>query len=125
METGKRPNHSWVSVAACEFMKIVRHLGLRSINQASKELGINYRTLRKLDVRNPDPTLTLEKLMEIWHSLEVFASLVQSPECTEEESRMISDSFMNIVRAFPVTSQLQRTIGATGSDLIGATSLSC
>lgn len=125
METGKRQNHSWVTVAAREFMKIIRHLGLRSINQASKELGINYRTLRKLDVRNPDPTLSLEKLMEIWRSLEVFASLIQSPEYAAEESRMIADSLMHIARAFPITSQLQRTIGATGSDLIGDTSLSC
>ena len=79
MGSNKRQNHEWVVVAAREFMKIIRYLGLKSINQASKELHINYRTLKKLDERKPDPTLKLESLFGIWNSLKVFA-IVQSPE---------------------------------------------
>ena len=80
MNSKKRQCPEWVVVASHEFMKMIHHLELRSIYNASKELHINYRTLRKLDERNPDASLSIEKLMEIWHSLEVFATLVQSPE---------------------------------------------
>ena len=119
MGSNKRQNHEWVVVAAREFMKIIRYLGLKSINQASKELHINYRTLKKLDERHPDETLTLEKVMEIWHSLHVFASVIQSPERAVEESRFIADSLMCIIRCFPVNSRLQDEVRAKGSDLVG------
>ena len=119
MKSKKRQCHEWVAVAACEFMKIIRHLGLKSISQAAKELDINYRTLKKLDERHPDSSLTLEKLMEIWHSLEVFASVIQSPERAVEESRFISDSMMRIMRSFPLNSRLQGNVEAMGSDLVG------
>ncbi len=119
MESRERHSHSWVAVAACEFTKFIRHLGFRSISQAAVELGINYRTLKKLDERHPDPTLTLEKLMEIWHSLEVFASVMQSPERAVEESRIVADSMMRIMRSFPLNSRLQGNVEAMGSDLVG------
>ena len=38
MKSKKRQCHEWVAVAACEFVKIIRHLGLKSISQAAKEL---------------------------------------------------------------------------------------
>ena len=119
MESRERHSHSWVAVAACEFTKFIRHLGFRSISQAAVELGINYRTLKKLDERHPDPTLTLEKLMEIWHSLEVFASVMQSPERAVEESRIVADSMMRIMRSFPLNSRLQGKVGAACSGMIG------
>ena len=119
MKSTKRQCHEWVAVAACEFVKIIRHLGLKSISQAAKELDINYRTLKKLDERHPDSSLTLEKLMEIWHSLEVFASVIQSPERAVEESRFISDSMMRIMRSFPLNSRLQGKVGAACSGMIG------
>ena len=118
MGSNKRQNHEWVVVAAREFMKIIRYLGLKSINKASKELHINYRTLKKLDERNPDPTLTLESLLGIWNSLKVFA-IVQSPERAVEESRFISDSMMRIMRSFPLNSRLQGKGGAACSGMIG------
>lgn len=102
MESRKRQSHEWVAVAAREFTKIIRHLGLRSISEASIELCINYRTLKKLDERNPDPTLTLEKVMCIWHALETYAIVVQSPDRASEESRIIADSLMSIARGFPL-----------------------
>ena len=92
MGSNKRQNHEWVVVAAREFMKIIRYLGLKSINQASKELHINYRTLKKLDERKPDPTLKLESLFGIWNSLKVFA-IVQSPERAVEEEKANSRFF--------------------------------
>ena len=119
MESKKRQSHLWVAVAAHEFMKIIRHLGLKSINQASKELGINYRTLKKLDERDPDPTLTLEKLMEIWNALETFAMVIQSPDRAAEESRLIADSMMRITRSFPLTSRLLDKVEAAGSGMVG------
>lgn len=100
-------------------MKMIRHLELKSINIASKELHVNYRTLRKLDERNPDPSLSLEKLMEIWHSLEVFATLVQSPERAGEESRIIAESLMCVVRTFSVEKLLNKVTGNIGGDLVG------
>ena len=118
MGSNKRQNHEWVVVAAREFMKIIRYLGLKSINQASKELHINYRTLKKLDERNPNPTLTLESLLGIWHSLKMFA-IFQSPERAVEESRFISDSMMRIMRSFPLNSRLQGKVGAACSGMIG------
>ena len=119
MESTKRQGHEWVAVAAREFMKIIRHLGLRSISQASVELGINYRTLKKLDERHPDPSLTLEKLMEIWHSLEAFAAVIQSPDRAVEESRTIGDSLMRIMRCFPLNPRLQGKVGTACSGLVG------
>ena len=119
MESKKRQSHLWVAVAAHEFMKIIRHLGLKSINQASKELGINYRTLKKLDERDPDPTLTLVKLMEIWNALETFAIVIQSPDRAAEESRLIADSMMRITRSFPLTSRLLDKVEAAGSGMVG------
>ena len=119
MESKKRQSHEWVAVAAHEFMKIIRHLGLKSINQASVELGINYRTLKKLDERDPDPTLTLVKLMEIWRALEAFAMVIQSPDRAAEESRLIADSMMRITRSFPLTSHLLGKVEAAGSGMVG------
>ena len=120
MESRKRQSHEWVAVAAREFTRIIRHLGLRSISHASAELGINYRTLKKLDERHPDQTLTLEKLMEIWHSLETYAAIIQSPERAVEESRMLTDSMMLIIRCFPLNPRLQDAVRALGSDKVGS-----
>lgn len=119
MNSKKRQCPEWVVVASHEFMKMIHHLELRSIYNASKELHINYRTLRKLDESNPDASLSIEKLMEIWHSLEVFATLVQSPERAGEESRIIADSLMCIVRTFSVNKLLNVVVGNTGSSLDG------
>lgn len=119
MKSKKQQCPEWLVVASHEFMKMIRHLELRSIFNASKELHVNYRTLRKLDVNNPDSSLSLEKLMEIWHSLEVFATLVQSPERADEESRIIADSLMCIVRTFSVDKLLNSVAGNIGGDLVG------
>ena len=118
MKSRKRQHHEWVAVAAREFMKIIRHLGFRSINQASQELHINYRTLKKLDERHPDPTLTLEKAMAIWDSLGLYVT-IYSPERAVEESRFITDSMMRIMRSFPLNSRLQGKVGAACSGMIG------
>ena len=119
MKSRKRQHHEWVAVAAREFMKIIRHLGFRSINQASQELHINYRTLKKLDERNPDPTLTLESLLGIWHSLKMFA-IFQSPERAVEERRLIADSLMCIAGCFNHSSSVQGIVGDAGHDLVGS-----
>ena len=119
MGSNKRQNHEWVVVAAREFMKIIRYLGLKSINQASKELHINYRTLKKLDERKPDPTLTLESLFGIWNSLKVFA-IVQSPERAVEEWRLIADSLMCIAGRFNHSSSVQGIVGDADHDLVGS-----
>ena len=119
MGSNKRQNHEWVVVAAREFMKIIRYLGFRSINQASKELHINYRTLKKLDERHPDPTLTMEKVMSIWHALEVFAVIIQSSERPEEVSRMLGDSLMQIVRSYSLNPRLQDAVEAIATDRVG------
>lgn len=116
-----RQNHEWVVVAAREFMKIIRYLGLKSINQASKELHINYRTLKKLDERKPDPTLTLESLFGIWNSLKVFA-IVQSPERAVEEERLIADSLMCISECFNLSSSVQGIFGDAATDMVGSQS---
>ena len=121
MGSNKRQNHEWVVVAAREFMKIIRYLGFRSINQASKELHINYRTLKKLDERNPDPTLTLESLLGIWNSLKVFA-IVQSPERAVEEERLIADSLMCISECFNLSSSVQGIFGDSATDMVGSQS---
>ena len=119
MKSRKRQHHEWVAVAAREFMKIIRHLGFRSINQASQELHINYRTLKKLDERNPDPTLTLESLLGIWHSLKMFA-IFQSPERAVEEWRLIADSLMCIAGRFNHSSSVQGIVGDADHDLVGS-----
>ena len=119
MKQKKQQCPEWVVVASHEFMKMIRHLELKSINNASKELHVNYRTLRKLDERNPDPSLSLEKLMEIWHSLEVFATLVQSPERAGEESRIIAESLMCVVRTFSIEKLLNKVTGNIDGDLVG------
>ena len=121
MGSNKRQNHEWVVVAAREFMKIIRYLGFRSINQASKELHINYRTLKKLDERKPDPTLTLESLLGIWNSLKVFA-IVQSPERALEEERLIADSVMCISECFNLSSSVQGIFGDSATDMVGSQS---
>lgn len=119
MESRKRQSHEWVAVAAREFTKMIRHLGLRSINHAANELGINYRTLKKLDDRHPDATLTLEMVMSIWHALEVFAVIIQSSERPAEVSRMLSDSLMQISRSYSLNPRLQDAVEAIGSDRVG------
>ena len=119
MESRKRQSHEWVAVAAREFTKMIRHLGLRSINHAANELGINYRTLKKLDDRHPDPTLTLEMVMSIWHALEVFAVIIQSSERPEEVSRMLGDSLMQIVRSYSLNPRLQDAVEAIATDRVG------
>ena len=119
MGSNKRQNHEWVVVAAREFMKIIRYLGFRSINQASKELHINYRTLKKLDERNPDPTLTLESLLGIWHSLKMFA-IFQSPERAVEGKRLIADSLMCISDCFNLSSSVQGIFGDAATDMVGS-----
>lgn len=119
MESRKRQSHEWVAVAAREFTKMIRHLGLRSINHAANELGINYRTLKKLDDRHPDPTLTLEMVMSIWHALEVFAVIIQSSERPAEVSRMLSDSLMQISRSYSLNPRLQDAVEAIGPDRVG------
>lgn len=119
MESRKRQSHEWVAVAAREFTKIIHHLGLRSINHAANELGINYRTLKKLDERHPDPTLTMEKVMSIWHALEVFAVIIQSSERPEEVRRMLGDSLMQIVRSFSLNPRLQDAVEAIATDRVG------
>ena len=121
MGSNKRQNHEWVVVAAREFMKIIRYLGLKSINQASKELHINYRTLKKLDERKPDPTLKLESLFGIWNSLKVFA-IVQSPERALEEERLIADSLMCISACFNLSSSVQGIFGDSATDMVGSQS---
>ena len=121
MKSRKRQHHEWVAVAAREFMKIIRYLGLKSINQASKELHINYRTLKKLDERKPDPTLTLESLFGIWNSLKVFA-IVQSPERAVEEERLIADSLMCISECFNLSSSVQGIFGDSATDMVGSQS---
>ena len=121
MGSNKRQNHEWVVVAAREFMKIIRYLGLKSINKASKELHINYRTLKKLDERKPDPTLTLESLLGIWNSLKVFA-IVQSPERAVEEERLIADSLMCISECFNLSSSVQDIFGDSATDMVGSQS---
>ena len=121
MKSRKRQHHEWVAVAAREFMKIIRHLGFRSINQASQELHINYRTLKKLDERKPDPTLTLESLFGIWNSLKVFA-IVQSPERAVEEERLIADSLMCISECFNLSSSVQGIFGDAATDMVGSQS---
>ena len=121
MKSRKRQHHEWVAVAAREFMKIIRHLGFRSINQASQELHINYRTLKKLDERNPDPTLTLESLLGIWHSLKMFA-IFQSPERAVEGKRLIADSLMCISDCFNLSSSVQGIFGDSATDMVGSQS---
>ena len=121
MGSNKRQNHEWVVVAAREFMKIIRYLGLKSINQASKELHINYRTLKKLDERKPDPTLTLESLFGIWNSLKVFA-IVQSPERAVEEERLIADSLMCISECFNLSASVQGIFGHSATEMVGSQS---
>ena len=119
MKSRKRQHHEWVAVAAREFMKIIRHLGFRSINQASQELHINYRTLKKLDERHPDPTLTLEKMMAIWSSLGSYVA-IHSRERAVEEWRLIADSLMCIAGRFNHSSSMQGIVGDADHDLVGA-----
>ena len=121
MKSRKRQHQEWVAVAAREFMKIIRHLGFRSINQASQELHINYRTLKKLDERNPNPTLTLESLLGIWHSLKMFA-IFQSPERAVEGKRLIADSLMCISDCFNLSSSVQGIFGDAATDMVGSQS---
>lgn len=119
MESKKRQYHLWVAVASREFMKIIHHLGLRSISKAAQELGINYRTLKKLDERHPDETITLEKVMEIWHALYVFATIIQSPDRAVEESLLIQDSLMQIMESFPLSEKLQEQVKNSCSGTMG------
>ena len=121
MKSRKRQHHEWVAVAAREFMKIIRHLGFRSINQASQELHINYRTLKKLDERHPDPTLTLEKTMAIWDSLGLYVA-IHSPERAVEEWRLIADSLMCISECFNLSSSVQGIFGDSATDMVGSQS---
>ena len=113
MESKKRPNPAWVVVASHEFMKILKHLGMRSINEASRQLRINYRTLRKLASDKPDPTLTLEKMMMIWHSFHAYAVYIQSPDRAREEAQFIADSLARIMQAFPIPDGLQEDVIAS------------
>lgn len=106
MTSKKQQCPKWVVVAAHEFTKMIRHLELRSIHQAAKALHVNYRTLVKLDETNPDPSIKIETLMSIWHSLEIYASGVQSPDRAFEESLLLGESMMCIIRTFPVSPRL-------------------
>ena len=106
-------------VAAHEFKKMVRHLNLKSINNASKELHLNYRTLRKLDMRRPDPSLTLETVMKVWHSLDVFATVIQSPDRADEEHRLVAESMMRIVGSFPLSAGLRQAVCDAAEDTDG------
>ena len=121
MKSRKRQHQEWVAVAAREFMKIIRHLGFRSINQASQELHINYRTLKKLDERHPDPTLTLEKTMAIWSSLGLYVT-IHSPERAVEGKRLIADSLMCISDCFNLSSSVQGIFGDAATDMVGSQS---
>lgn len=119
MKSEKRQCPQWVVVAAHEFMKMVRHLNLKSINNASKELHLNYRTLRKLDMRRPDPSLTLEMVMKVWHSLDVFATVIQSPDRADEEHRLVAESMMRIVGSFPLSAGLRQAVCDAAEDTDG------
>ena len=98
----------WREVAASEFKHAMEHLQWRSVHQAAQELHMDGRLLSKL--LKADPSLTLESVMCIWHAMEAFACVLQSPELAREERSYLADALMRVVESFPLNEELRSDV---------------
>lgn len=66
IEPPERESNPWIRVASFEVDLILERWGLSSTREAAEFLGINRRTLSKLNPKHPDGTLLLESLDRIY-----------------------------------------------------------
>lgn len=100
---------SWVYAAAHEFQSILEGIGWkRSWSEASRLLGIDRRTLRKLDPKRVDTSLSLETLDVIFRA--AYRCMLADSEGNEDPKeifRRLADARMRILLAQPTSPALE------------------
>ena len=99
---------SWIGVASEEFLAIRKRWGMRSIVQTADLLGINYRTLRKLDPRHPDATLRLETVDRIYATFFFLSGYHFLPEERDWECQELQESRFRIVKWMAISPKVIR-----------------
>ena len=99
---------SWIGVASEEFLAIRKRWGMRSIVQTADLLGINYRTLRKLDPRHPDATLRLETVDRIYATFFFLSGYHFLPQDRDRERLLLQESRFRIVKWMAISPKVIR-----------------
>ena len=102
---------SWISVASREFWAICERWEMHSIVQTADLLGINYRTLRKLDPKHPDATLRLETVDRIYATFFFQSGYHFLPEERDRERQELQASRFRIVRRMGISPKVIRREG--------------
>lgn len=84
---------------------------MRSIVQTADLLGINYRTLRKLDPRHPDATLRLETIDRIYATFFFLSGYHLLPQDRDRERLLLQESRFRIVRRMGISPKVIRREG--------------
>ena len=81
---------------------------MRSIVQTADLLGINYRTLRKLDPRHPDATLRLETIDRIYATFFFLSGYHFLPQDRDRERLLLQESRFRIVKWMAISPKVSR-----------------
>lgn len=96
-----KSSNPWIVQAAREFDNFRRRYCLRHYLDMEKKLGIDRRTLSKLNIMNPDGTLGFEKFCEIWRSCYHYAISQVKEDQVAVEYRKFADGMMRVLLSFP------------------------
>lgn len=97
--TTNRKDNPWIRTAAYEIDEIRKRWRLVSNRQFAEALGIDRRTIAKLNPAHPDGSLTLETVDRIYSTLTALCCLYFGPEEMDDEYRRLADSRMRIARS--------------------------
>lgn len=86
----------WIATAANELNEIRRRWRLTSNRQFARAVGMNERTIAKLNPKQPDSSLSLETVDRIYSALIALRCVYITDEEMEEEYRRLVESRIRI-----------------------------
>lgn len=108
IEPPRRESNPWIRVASFEVDLILDRWGLSSTLEASEFLGINRRTLSKLNPRHPDGTLLLESLDKVYATfLHLIPYYFPEKEREAERRKLQCSRFRILELSYPLSAKVR------------------